>query len=122
MVEMARVLVVDDDVSIADLLRTVFEDAGHETIVAPDLDEVQPRVRPDCVVADLVALKGYTTAGAREWVDRLHGRFPGRPLILLTAHAEAERDREALEVTDVVTKPFDIDRLLSAVDAALATS
>ena len=55
---------------------------------------------------------------ARRTVRAVKEQFPGRPLIVVTAHAAAARDE--LEVAEVVVKPFDVDVLVTAVRRALA--
>ena len=115
----ATLLILDDDAAIADLVRVLLEDAGHQAVVAPALDDLATSHGVDCVVADFIPLKTYSVAAARIWIARVRDRFPGRPVVLVTAHTEALRDRVALGITYLVLKPFDVDVLLATVDAAL---
>jgi CheY-like chemotaxis protein len=113
----ALILVLDDDPVIADLIRMVLVDEGFEVSTAGALALVEEGLAPDVVVADLVLAGSYTKERAHETVRLLGEHFPGRPLVLVTAHADAVRD---LSVAEVVLKPFDVETLVSAVRTALA--
>ncbi|HEV8229755.1 MAG TPA: response regulator [Candidatus Limnocylindria bacterium] len=114
---MALILVLDDDPVIADLIRMVLAEEGLDVTTAGSLAQVDEHVAPDLVVADLVLAGSYTRERARETVRLLNERFPSRPLVLVTAHAQATRD--GLGASEVVTKPFDVDSLVAAVRRAL---
>jgi DNA-binding NtrC family response regulator len=105
---------LDDDETIAELMRVVLEDAGYEVTLSVD-PAVIPNGRFDCVVTDLMSLTAYSVRGAREWVLRLAGRFPGVPVIVVTAHAAAREDQPALGAREVIVKPFDVDQIADAV-------
>jgi CheY-like chemotaxis protein len=109
-----RVLVLDDDQSIAELMRVVLEDAGYAVTVSVD-PAVIPNGRFDCVVTDLMSLTAYAAGAAREWVLRLRDRFPGVPVVVVTAHAAARDDRPVLGAREVIIKPFDVDQIADAV-------
>ena len=116
---MPTVLVIDDDGVILDLIRTVLAEGGHTTLGFADLDEVPKDVIGDLVITDLVPLKSYNETGAREWVTHLRDRFEGAPLIIVTAHGEALSADDALGADAVLTKPFDVELLLSKVKELL---
>ena len=119
----ARVLVVDDDLTIAEVVADYLQDAGLETRHAPDgqsalsLAEDWP---PDLVVLDLM-LPGI---GGLEVCRRLRAAREGQqpvPIIMLTALGE-EGDRVlGLETgaDDYVTKPFSPRELTLRVQAVL---
>lgn len=115
---MTRVLVIDDEVAVAELVRVVLEEANFRVSVATDTASI-PSERFDCVVADLVGLKLYSFNAASDFLLRLRDRLPGSPVIVLTAHAEASADAQRLGVR-VITKPFDLDDLVAAVRDATA--
>ena len=112
---MGHVLVIDDDPVILDLLRTVLGDEGHTVAGFASLDETPSDAKADLVVTDLVPLDAYNARRAREWVGRLRDRYAGTPLIIVTAHAAALSERDALGADAVVGKPFDVEVLLSKV-------
>lgn len=110
---LARVLVLDDDGSTAELMRVVLDDAGFEVTVRVTADDL-PRRPFDCVVTDLMTLREYDEERARAWLDRLAAAFPGTPVVVVTAHVEAEA-AELAGAHRVIRKPFDVDGLVAAV-------
>jgi two-component system response regulator CpxR len=111
---MTRVLVLDDDVPIAELVRVILEEAGMSVTVRTSGDEL-PAGPFDRIVTDLLTMTVYDRREARDWILRLADRYPGVPVIVATAHQGAARDGEALGVRRVLVKPFDVDQLVAAV-------
>jgi CheY-like chemotaxis protein len=111
-----RVLVVDDDASIRELLSTVLEDDGYEVVPAKngqDALAVCDRWRPDVIVLDLMmpVMDGWTFA------KRLHER-DDIPIVVLSAVTDLARHAKTLGAKEVVGKPFDLDQLLPKVARA----
>jgi DNA-binding NtrC family response regulator len=111
---MTSVLVLDDDVHIAELMRVVLTEAGYVVSVAVDAGDI-PSGRFDCILTDLMSVAVYRVEDARDWILRVSDRFPGVPVIVVTAHPEAVQDRAALGIARVIMKPFDVDQITSAV-------
>jgi DNA-binding NtrC family response regulator len=114
-----RVLEVDDDLVIAELVRAVVEQDGHECVLSSSARDL-PEGPFDVVVTDLMEMGAYTTAGAARWLARLAARYPGTPIIVTTAHSAARRDAASLPARRVILKPFDIDELTRVIDDARA--
>jgi len=102
-----RVLVVDDDPTVSDVVRRYLERAEFEVMLAADgqgaLDAVAGS-RPDLVVLDLM-LPGID---GLEVCRRLRAQDPQLPVVMLTALGD-EADRVvglSLGADDYVTKPF----------------
>ncbi|WP_433210451.1 response regulator transcription factor [Dactylosporangium sp. CS-047395] len=115
-----RVLVVDDDPTVSDVVRRYLERADFGVRLASDgqraLDEYT-RERPDLVVLDLM-LPGID---GLEVCRRLRTQDPTLPIIMLTALGE-ESDRVlGLEIgaDDYVTKPFSPRELVLRVQSVL---
>ena len=111
---MTRILVIDDDASLAELIRVVLEDAEFTVEVATDLRDL-PSGRFDGIVTDLVIVGAYDQDDARDWLLRLADRYPLVPTLVATAHAEARGDQPGLGATALILKPFDVDPLIAAV-------
>ncbi len=119
---MERILVVEDDLNIANLLRVYLKREGYEPHVANDGREglrLFSEIQPDLVVLDLM-------------LPGLHGRDVCRairtrsavPIIMLTA-LDDERDViEGLDLgaDDYITKPFKSKVLLARIRSALRRS
>ncbi|MGF1646652.1 MAG: response regulator transcription factor [Kineosporiaceae bacterium] len=117
---MGRVLVVEDERAIADLLRTYLVDGGFEVRVRADGGGVPGEVaafRPDVVLLD-VGLPGLDGV---EVLRRLRSDGDRTPVVFVTARDD-EVDRVLgleLGADDYVTKPFSPRELLARVRAVL---
>src|SRR2546425_1409151 len=122
-----RVLVVDDERTIAEVVSRYLERAGYQTRQAhagPDAFSSARSWRPDLVVLD-VMLPGFDGLEVRRLRRSAEGerggRDGGRAVILLTARAE-EADRIVglrRGADDYVVKPFSPAELVARVDAVL---
>ena len=119
----SRVLVVDDDPTVSDVVRRYLERAEYEVVLAADgqsaLDAVHTQ-RPDLVVLDLM-LPGID---GLEVCRRLRRDDPDLPVVMLTALGD-EADRVvglSLGADDYVTKPFSPRELVLRVQSVLRRS
>jgi CheY-like chemotaxis protein len=110
-----RVLIVEDEVMIAMALETVVLDLGHDVVetVRSEADAVEATAlhRPHVVLMDIRLAAGDGVDAAR----KIRERF-AIPAIFMTAHADPETRRRALDVApvDYLVKPVSQDRLASA--------
>ena len=110
-----RLLILENDPEIGDLLRLIFEDAGFSVALVRNGEPLPVGTPTDLVISDLTFLRGYDSDAAVRGVRALRSSF-APPLLVLTAHHAAADDSElAKEVTAVMTKPFDIEALLASV-------
>lgn len=115
-----RVLVVDDEVMLADLLSQALRHEGWETATASDgLDALAKATtfRPDVVILDVQMPR----MDGLETLERLRARDPHLPVLFLTAR-DAVADRvQGLRAgaDDYVTKPFDLDEVAARVQGLL---
>ncbi|UEM25342.1 response regulator (plasmid) [Skermanella mucosa] len=122
---MARILLVEDHEEIWDFLSRRLKRRGHDVILAHDGQEGVDKTRlerPEVVLLDmnLPVMDGWTAARTLK-ADPETARVP---LIALTAHAMSGDRDKALEAgcDDYHPKPIDFSRLLSQIDAALASA
>ena len=119
---MARILVVDDDPAIRQLLTDVLEMDGYEVSLAVDglaaVREVQD-ASPDFVVLD-VMMPGLDGFGVLSTVRALPGEPV--PVLMLTAAAETDANARAWAsgVDYYLAKPFTADAVLDLLDSVLA--
>ena len=114
-----RVLVVDDDESIRQIVRMCLGDEGYEVFEAANgLDALAllPDCRPDLILLDLrmPVMDGWEFA--RQY--RL-GPGPHVPIIAFIAALNAELEAADLEAANILAKPFDIEDLLAMVRSQL---
>jgi HAMP domain-containing protein/signal transduction histidine kinase/CheY-like chemotaxis protein len=112
-----KVLIVDDDVRNVFALASVFEGRGMEVLFAENgregLDALQQNPDVDLVLMDIMMpeMDGYeTTRAVRELPE-----FRSLPIVALTAKAmKGDREKSiASGASDYITKPVDVDQLLS---------
>ncbi|MBQ0942693.1 phosphate regulon transcriptional regulator PhoB [Ideonella sp. 4Y16] len=119
---MTTILVVEDEIAIAELIALNLRHAGFEVTLAETAEQAQAAV--DAVLPDLVLLDWMLpgqsgVALARRW--RADERTRGLPIIMLTARAE-ETDKVAgldAGADDYLTKPFSTQELLARIRALL---
>ncbi len=119
---MSRILVVEDEPAIAELIAINLRHAGFEVVLAEDADAAQhavDAVLPALVVLDWM-LPGRSGHGLlRQWRDAARTR--GLPVIMLTARSEEADKVSGLDAgaDDYLTKPFSASELLARIRALL---
>ena len=114
-----RVLVVEDDSEIADVLRRTLRGEGHDVRIAGDGEEALVAAAefvPDLVILDL----GLPKIDGVEVLRRL--RADGDvPILVLTARSELEDRVEGLDggADDYLVKPFERQELLARMRALM---
>ncbi|MCK8134537.1 phosphate regulon transcriptional regulator PhoB [Pseudoalteromonas sp. 2CM28B] len=117
-----KVLVVDDEAPIREMLVFVLEQNGFQAIEAEDYDSaiaamVEPY--PDMVLLDWMLPGGSGIQIAKKFKQNEHTRQI--PIIMLTARGEEEDKIRGLEVgaDDYVTKPFSPKELMARIKAVI---
>jgi two-component system phosphate regulon response regulator PhoB len=119
---MAKVLVVEDEADLQEVLRFNLQQAGYEALVAgtgSDAIRAAQRYRPDLVLLDLMLPDILGSEVCRVLKQGEETRLI--PIIMLTAKAEERSRVEGFEIgaDDYVTKPFSVRELLFRVAAIL---
>ena len=115
-----KLLVIDDDPNICDLLKLYFESEGYEVKTAADgIEGINffKLYEPDLVLLDLMLPKNKDG----NQVCREIRQISSKPIIMLTAKAEILDKVVGLELgaDDFVVKPFDMKELSARVKAVL---
>jgi DNA-binding NtrC family response regulator len=119
---MARILVVDDEVGIRELLSEILYDEGHTIELAENAAQARAarlRMRPDLVLLDIwmpdtdgvTLLKEWNAAGLLDM-----------PVIMMSGHATIDTAVEATKIgaIDFLEKPITLQRLLKTISTGLA--
>jgi CheY-like chemotaxis protein len=121
---MARILVIDDELLIRDMLRTVLEAAGHEVIEAANGKEgvsLYRSNRADLVITDILMPEADGSVAIRQ----LKREFPDVKIIAMSGGGEIVGSETCLSVAQrvgalkVFEKPLPNDELLQAVQDLL---
>ncbi len=120
MSERIRVLVIDDDPGIRDLLQAQVSRLGYRVFSAADGEEALEQLedcRPDLITLDVV-LPGM---GGLEALRRIKERMAHVPVVMLSGHGQAPTIVEAMRLgaSDFLRKPFEAEELEVALNKAL---
>jgi DNA-binding response OmpR family regulator len=111
-----RVLVIDDDANLCDILERALVERGYDVESAANGLEglsVLPGWRPDLIVLDLMM------PVMDAWHFRAEQRrteFADVPVLLLTSHWHAASAASSLDALAAIRKPFELDSLLETVE------
>jgi len=115
-----KILIVDDEVMLVDLLTLRLEDNGYDVASANDGFEglsVAGQTRPDLIILDInmPGMDGYTMLKAIRNNDQMNNT----KVIMLTASGKKRELFEKEGISDYITKPFDTEDFLLRVDKVL---
>ena len=115
-----KILVVEDDESMRELLRLHLEHAGYEVAVTEDgigAGYAVLQSPPDLIVCDvdMPNMDGFQLVEAL----RADAALPRMPVIFLTSVEDGAGRASQLGAADYILKPVFVDRLLKAVQKAL---
>lgn len=110
---MSKILIVDDEKEICDLLKRRFNAEGLNTLTANDGDEglqLMRSERPNVVVLDIGMphTDGYTFVKEVQR-DKAINKIP---ILILTAKDRMQEVFKAERIENYYLKPFDIDKLM----------
>ena len=114
-----KVLIVEDESNIAELINLYLKKEGYETMIAEDGGkalELYRLFRPDLVLLDIMlpVMDGWAVCAKIRETDKT-------PIIMLTAKGETTDKVTGLEMgaDDYIVKPFEMKELLARVHAVL---
>ncbi len=117
---MARLVVIDDEIDLCELIRRMFLDQGHDVVYFTDEDEALAWLRQenaDLLIVD-IQLKRKTGIDILRHVHDLDFR---PKVIIITAYPSIRTAKEAVSLgaSDYLIKPVDIDELERKVNRIL---
>lgn len=115
---MPKILIVDDDVTMTELLKTLLKMEGHVPTAVNDSTkaiEIASSVDPDLITLDLM-MPGLTGFQVCELLQQ-DPRLSKIPIIILSAKDDSESKLRAKNAgaRDYFTKPFDADELMQKI-------
>mgnify|MGYP001165926291 CR=1 FL=1 len=115
---MPKILIVDDDITITELMKALVKMEGHEPTTVNDsmqAMEIANTLQPDLITLDLMmpGLTGF------ELCKLLHDdpKFSTTPIVIVSAKDDPESKEQAMQAgaTDYLTKPFGLDEFLNKI-------
>jgi PAS domain S-box-containing protein len=114
---LGRVLIVEDDMFVAELAAGMFGELGFESTITHSAKEALERLaggdKPKLVFSDVVMPGGITGV---ELARKLRERFPELPILLTTGYSEQVN---ATQGFPVLQKPYEMDSLAKAISKLL---
>lgn len=119
---MARILVVDDEVGIRELLSEILYDEGHTVELAENAAQARAarlRTRPDLVLLDIWMPDTDGVSLLKEWGSQ---GLLDMPVIMMSGHATIDTAVEATRIgaMDFLEKPITLQRLLKTISTGLS--
>ena len=120
---MAKILVVDDEVSIRQTLRDILEFEKYDVDEAQDGLECLVKLKKDTYDVIIMDIKMPKMDGM-EALERVQLLAPDTPVIMISGHANIDTAVEAVKMGafDFISKPPDLNRLLITVRNAMDKS
>ncbi len=122
---MTKILIVDDEKDIRDLLADILEDEGYQSDVVGHAQQAIDHV--DNHEYDLIILDIWLKESEMDGIDILKyikGSRPDTPVVIISGHGNIEIAVAAVKqgAFDFIEKPFNVDQLLVVANRALETS
>ena len=120
--EVARILLIEDDPAIVELVQQLLGYAAHDVNVVFRPDGLGDGARDvDLVVTDL--FERAATDGTRRYIDRIRQAVGAAPILICSGQAPLSQSMVSrLGVVDVIAKPFDVEDFILRIDVALQQS
>lgn len=116
-----KVLVIDDDHGILEVMKIILEDKGYQVSALSDKDNFQQEIgqnTPDIILLDIWMSGQDGLELTRLWKSQEETK--NIPIILSSALSGAERDAIEAGADDFLAKPFDIRDLVRIVEKNLS--
>lgn len=123
-----RILIIDDDLELSGVLKTILESRGYETRHAPDSEEglaLARRRKPDLILLDMMMRTVSEGVSAAQKI-KSDPELKSIPVIMMTAVEKEtgfsfspDSDHEFLPVERLLNKPVDPRTLLEEIEAVL---
>ena len=118
---MARILVVDDEIGIRELLSEILYDEGHTVEIAENDAQARAarfRTRPDLVLLDIWMPDTDGVSLLKEWASQ---GLLDMPVVMMSGHATVDTALEATRIgaVDFLEKPITMQKLLQTVASGL---
>lgn len=115
-----KILIVDDDRNLLDLIHMRLEASGYNVVAFDHENSAKEIVRQEFFDVAVVDLQLVNQDGL-QLMEEIHQILPDLPVIILTAHGSIESAVEAMErgAFTYLTKPFDSRELILQIERAL---
>lgn len=116
-----KILVIDDDLGILEVIKIILESNGYNVITADDSEDLSQKLlesSPDLVIIDIWMSKQDGLELTKLW--KAQELTKNIPIILSSALSDVEKLSREVGADAFLAKPFDIKDLLKIVENILA--
>jgi DNA-binding NtrC family response regulator len=115
----ARVLIVEDELRLRELLADVVPDMGFSTVAVRSAEEATRLMEADAYEIVMLDLQ-LPVMGGMEFFQQIRTRWPDTQVVIMTGFGDLQTARQAirLNVVDFITKPFHLSDVELALDRA----
>ena len=115
---MHKILIVDDDVTITELMEALLTMEGYQPTTvndSPKALEAANSINPDLIVLDLM-MPGLTGFELCELLQQ-NPKVASIPILIVSARDDPESKQRAMQcgAREYITKPFEVDHLLQKI-------
>lgn len=115
-----KVMIVDDEPQIREVVGDILEDEGYEIIFSADGVEAEKKIMIedlDAVILDVLLPK----KGGLDLLDNIHKNYPLLPVIIMSGHGNIKMAVDAMQkgAYDFIEKPLSMERIISSVRNAI---
>lgn len=119
--QLKTILIIEDDLDLRELMASLLELDGYHVERAADGSEgldIAARVLPDVVLLDM----RMPVMDGRRFAEAFRQRYGRkRPIVVVTAAADAGERAKEIQADAFVAKPFDVDELIHVVESFAPT-
>lgn len=120
---MAKILVVEDDLCVLEMIAAFLSDRGYDVITAYNgnngISQFVIPPHPDLVITDLNMAKMVRDMDGDDMARHIKSFSPTTPIIMLTARDISRVSRILETIDDYQTKPIDLDVLVDQIESLL---
>jgi CheY-like chemotaxis protein len=113
-----HILVIEDDLSIADVVQAILEYEGYAVDVSQNGDIVETVLKQKDATPSVILMDIYLSGDdGRELTKKLKGSLATKhiPVVIMSASFNAGRDAKTVGADDFLEKPFTIESLIGKV-------
>ena len=120
---MPRILIVDDDMSIRQVLKEIVTVYGYTALMsdsARDAISMLAKEKVDLVLLDL----RMPEISGEEFLDFIRKKGFKTPVVVVSAHVDKEMARSLgkMGISGIISKPFEVERVIDVMNRALGIS
>jgi Response regulator containing CheY-like receiver, AAA-type ATPase, and DNA-binding domains len=119
----SKLLLVEDDKSVSQTLRTILSEEGYEVSIAESIAKARELIQREYFHGVLLDL-WLPDGNGLDFIKELREQLPLSPIIVITAHGKTEHAVRSIKegAYDFLEKPFSMERLLLTLKKALELS